>query len=70
MKKIKHKLSNKLVVGFILLGTLICVANVITSYTKYRADFEKLYNDVAYRIAAVALSYVDGDSVEIGRAHV
>lgn len=64
MNKSKHKLSNKLIIGFVLLGILIFVANVITSYTKYRADFERLYNDVAYRIAAVALSHVDGDALE------
>ncbi len=63
MKK-SHKLSNKLIVGFVLLGILICAASIIISYFKYRAALGKKQNDIAYRIADVALSYVDGDAIE------
>ncbi len=63
MKKIRRKLSHKLVLGFILLGTLICAASVSISYVNYKTAVEKQYNDTAYRIAAAALSYIDGDDV-------
>lgn len=64
MKKNKRRLSNKLVIGFVLLGILICAASVTISYVKYKAAVEKQYNDMAYRIAAVGVSYVNGDDVE------
>lgn len=63
MKKIKRKLSHKLVFGFILLGILICAASVSISYVNYKTEVEKQYNDTAYRIAASALAYIDGDAV-------
>jgi len=63
MKKIRRKLSHKLVLGFILLGTLICAASVFISYVNYKTAVEKQYNDTAYRIAAAALAYIDGDDI-------
>ncbi|MGI6508343.1 MAG: SpoIIE family protein phosphatase [Saccharofermentanales bacterium] len=63
MKK-SHKLSNKLIIGFILLGILICAVSIVISYFKYKATVGKKQNDVAYRIANVGLSYVDGDDIE------
>ncbi len=63
MKKIRRKLSHKLVLGFILLGILICAASVSIAYINYKRAVEKEYNDTAYRIAAAALSYIDGDDV-------
>ncbi len=63
MKK-SYKLSNKLIVGFVLLGILICAVSIVISYFKYRATVGKKQNDVAYRIANVGLSYVDGDDIE------
>lgn len=63
MKKI-HKLSNKLIIGFVLLGIVICTASIVISYYKYEAAVGKKQNDVAYRIANVGLSYVDGDDIE------
>ena len=50
MKKTRRKLSHKLVIGFILLGTLICAASVAISYINYKKEVEKQYNDTAYRI--------------------
>ncbi len=64
MKKKKLKLSYKFVIGFVLLGILISVAGVVISYGKYKTAVEKEYNDTAYRIAAVAMSYVNGDDIE------
>lgn len=63
MKK-TNKLSNKLIIGFVLLGIVICAAGIIISYVKYKTAVEKEYNDSAYRIAEVGLSYVDGDDIE------
>ncbi len=63
MKKTRRKLSHKLVLGFLLLGTLICAASVFISYVNYKTAVEKQYNDTAYRIAAAALSYIDGDDI-------
>lgn len=59
-----HKLSNKLIIGFVLLGIVICAAGIAISYIKYKTSVEKEYNDSAYRIANVALSYVNGDHIE------
>jgi hypothetical protein len=63
MKK-SHKLSNKLIIGFVLLGVMICTASIVISYFKNRAAVGKKQNDVAYRIADVGLSYVNGDDIE------
>lgn len=63
MKKIK-KLSHKLIIGFVLLGIVICASGIIISYAKYKTAVEKEYNDTAYRVADVGLSYVNGDDIE------
>lgn len=63
MKKARRKLSYKFVIGFILLGILVCAASVSIAYVNYKREVEKLYNDTAYRIAESALSYVDGDAI-------
>ncbi len=59
-----HKLSHKLTVGFIILGTIICSTSCTIGYIKYKTVIEKLYNDTAYKIADVALTYINGDDVE------
>lgn len=64
MNEAKRKLSNKLVIGFLILGILICTASVTIAYINYKRAVEKQYNDTAYRIAASAMSYVDGDAIE------
>ena len=64
MTRIRNSLSLKLVIGFILLGTLICASTAAISYIKYKQAAETQYNDTAYRIAAVGLSYIDGDDIE------
>lgn len=64
MKEAKRKLSTKLVIGFLILGILICTASVSIAYINYKNAVEKQYNDTAYRIAASAMSYVDGDAIE------
>lgn len=63
MRKTRRKLSHKLVIGFILLGSLICAASVAISYINYKKEVEKQYNDTAYRIAASAMAYIDGDAI-------
>lgn len=58
MKKIKQlRLSQKIMLGFALLGVLICVCTGVTGYFQYRDNLQRLYNTTAYDIAETAVSY-------------
>ena len=63
-KRFALKLSHKLTIGFVLLGIIICSTSCTIGYIKYKTVIEKLYNDTAYQIADVALSYINGDDIE------
>ncbi|NJP41726.1 SpoIIE family protein phosphatase [Oscillospiraceae bacterium HV4-5-C5C] len=59
-----HHLSQRLVLGFVTLGLVICTACLLIAYIKYKTAVEAQYNESAYRIASVGLSYIDGDAIE------
>ncbi|MDD2213482.1 MAG: SpoIIE family protein phosphatase [Oscillospiraceae bacterium] len=60
--RLRH-LSQRLVLGFVTLGLVICTACLLIAYLKYKTAVEAQYNESAYRIAAVGLSYIDGDAI-------
>ncbi len=43
--------------GFALLGLLICVCTGVTGYFQYRDNLQEIYNSTAYDIAETAVSY-------------
>ena len=51
------RLSHKIMLGFALLGLLICVCTGVTGYFQYRDNLQKMYNSTAYDIAETAVSY-------------
>lgn len=57
----KKKLSVKFILGFIILGSLICAGSSIIGYKQYKNAIMSQYNDMAYRSAQLALSYVGED---------
>ena len=58
MKKTKRlRLSQKIMLGFALLGLLICVCTGVTGYFQYRDNLQEIYNSTAYDIAETAVSY-------------
>lgn len=58
MKKTKRlRLSQKIMLGFALLGLLICVCTGLTGYFQYRDNLQEIYNSTAYDIAETAVSY-------------
>ncbi|MEG0780473.1 MAG: SpoIIE family protein phosphatase, partial [Oscillospiraceae bacterium] len=63
IKQQKGRLSRRLIAGFILLGLMISSVSCAIGYVKYRSTIQKLYNENAYAIAALAESYVDGDQL-------
>ena len=63
MKK-RSKLSLRLTLGLILLGVIICSTSCFIGYRKYTTVIQRMYNDTAYQIAYVGVSYLDGDDIE------
>ena len=63
MKGIKSKLALKFVIGFILLGFLICATSSLVGYYQYKTVIEKQYNDTAYQTVDVAMSYIDKETL-------
>lgn len=61
VKKTKSRLAVKFILGFVVLGILICATSSTIGYHQYKANIEKQYNDTAYNIANQALTYVDKD---------
>ncbi len=62
-KFFKKKLSHRLVGICCLLAAVICVASCFSGYFLTRESIYKSYNDFAYQIGEIALSYVDGNRV-------
>ena len=63
MKHRISKLALKLMVGFVILGILICGISSFIGYNQYRNSIEKQYNTTAYDIAETALSYFKNDEL-------
>lgn len=57
------KINRKLTALCLLLALLICAACCVSGYLQFRNATYKSYNDFAYEIGYVALSYVDGDRI-------
>ncbi len=64
MKNKISKLALKFIVGFFLLGTLICATSSAVGYYQYKTVIQQQYNDMAYKCAEVALSYVKLETIE------
>lgn len=64
MKKTKSRLAVKFILGFVVLGILICGTSSTIGYHQYKSNIEKQYNDTAYNIANQAITYVDEELVE------
>ena len=63
----KHKVSKlafKFIIGFIILGVLICAVSSIIGYNQYKSNIEKQYNTTAYQVADVAKSYVTQEDMQ------
>ena len=58
------KLALKFILGFILLGVLICGTSSVIGYNQFESSIQKQYNDTAYQVAEVAASYVEMDMLE------
>lgn len=63
MNGIKSKLALKFVIGFILLGFLICATSSLIGYHQYKSVIEKQYNDTAYQTVDVAMSYIEKEAL-------
>ena len=59
----KKRLSVKFIVGFIVLGSLMCAGSSIIGYRQYKNVIMSQYNDEAYKTAQLALSYVGEDKI-------
>lgn len=59
MKRKHSRLASKFVIGFEMLGILICVVSSAIGLHQFKARIEKQYNDTAYDIASVAQSYIE-----------
>lgn len=64
MKKTKSRLAVKFILGFVVLGILICGTSSTIGYHQYKSSIEKQYNDTAYNIANQAITYIDEELVE------
>lgn len=60
-KKTKSRLAVKFVLGFVILGLLICATSSTIGYHQYKSNIEKQYNETAYNIANQAITYIDND---------
>lgn len=63
MKKTKSRLAVKFILGFVVLGILICGTSSTIGYHQYKSSIEKQYNDTAYNIANQAITYIDEELV-------
>ncbi len=57
------RINTKLAIFCYLLAALICAATCIVGYFYFRNNIYKTYNDFAYQIGEISLSYVDGDTI-------
>lgn len=58
MKRKHSRLAFKFIIGFELLGILICAVSSGIGFFQFKSHIEKQYNDTAYDIAAVAQTYI------------
>ena len=63
MHRKKSKLALKFVIGFMLLGILICATSSLIGYRQYKSVIEKQYNDTAYQTVDVAMSYIEKEAL-------
>ena len=63
MHRKKSKLALKFVIGFMLLGILICATSSLIGYHQYKSVIEKQYNDTAYQTVDVAMSYIEKEAL-------
>ena len=63
LEKRKRGLGWKITVLCLLLAGIICASVCISGYHQYRASTFRTYNDFAYKLAATALAYVDGNRI-------
>ena len=63
MHRKKSKLALKFVIGFMLLGVLICATSSLIGYHQYKSVIEKQYNDTAYQTVDVAMSYIEKEAL-------
>ena len=59
MKKKHSKLALFFVLGFLILGLLICATSSVIGFNQYKSGIELQYNDKAYEIADVAETFID-----------
>lgn len=64
MKNKISKLALKFIAGFFFLGILICTTSSAVGYYQYKSIIQRQYNDMAYKCAEVALSYVKLETLE------
>ncbi|MCQ2455148.1 MAG: SpoIIE family protein phosphatase [Clostridia bacterium] len=57
------RINTKLAIFCYVLAALICTATCIVGYYYFRNNIYKTYNDFAYQIGEISLSYVDGDTI-------
>lgn len=68
MEKKKSRLTTKFVIGFAILGVAIILVACFMGYKSFKESIQKQYNDEAYKLAAVAASYIDEETAkEYGR---
>ena len=65
LEKRKRGLGWKITVLCLLLAGIICASVCISGYHQYRASTFRTYNDFAYKLAATALAYVDGNRIAV-----
>ena len=63
MKK-ASSLGMKFIVGFLILGILICVVTTTRGYSQYKSYIQKQYNDTAYDVAEVFEDYMTQAEIE------
>ena len=59
MEKKISRLAIKFIIGFILLGALICTFTSAIGFHQYKNSMENVYMNTAYNIAKQAVSYMD-----------
>lgn len=63
MKK-RKSLAAKFIVGFAIMGILICVAVTGTGYFQYKEYIQAQYNETAYQVVQVFRDYMTDDEME------
>lgn len=64
MKK-RSPLVTKFVIGFLIIGIVICTVTTARGYSQYKSYIEKKYNDIAYDIAEIFESYMTEEELTL-----